>query len=514
MNDVTSKRRGRRSRTAARQTTAKPVFSKGMPGGRYAPLTDRDVEMIHESALRVLAKTGIAGIDANYVKLFEAAGCWINEYDRVCFPASLVEELISATPKAVRVHGQDPDYAIEFGGNNVHICTGGTGVNIFENSTGTVRESQLADLYDVTRLADSLGNIHCCNRQLVTRDLENVDQTDLNTAYAIASATKKPFGAGVSTAENAFKVRKMMDIILGDETKFDHEPVCWSGGTFVISPLRAPEGDQPKLEAIIRAGFPVHQVMVPQSGTTGPAPLAGTLVQCVAECLFVLCFVQLIKRGHPFIVGCWPFVSDLRTGAFSGGNGEQALMMAASAQLMAYYGLPSSVASGMTDSKLPDVQAGFEKSLTTTLAALAGPTLIYSFPGMLGSIMGISPTQMVIDDEITGNALRVLRGIEVTPETLAVDVIGEAAVDPGHFIAHGQTLAMMESEYFYPKVADRSSLNDWVSGNASTMMASAERQANDTLRTHFPKHIESATDEKLRAAFDIKLDPARMTTSG
>jgi trimethylamine--corrinoid protein Co-methyltransferase len=239
--------------------------------------------------------------------------------------------------------------------------------------------------------------------------------------------------------------------------------------------------------------------------------LAGTLVQCVAECLFVLCFVQLVKRGHPFIVGCWPFVSDLRTGAFSGGNGEQAVMMAASAQLMEYYGLPSSVASGMTDSKIPDVQAGFEKSLTTTLAALAGPTLIYSFPGMLGSIMGISLTQMVIDDEITGNALRVLRGIEVNEETLAVDVIGEVAVDPGHYIAHQQTLAMMESEYYYPKVADRSSLNDWLGGEAPSMKDSAARTAKATLNEHFPRHINDDVDDKLRAAFDIRLPRERMS---
>jgi trimethylamine---corrinoid protein Co-methyltransferase len=504
------RRRGRELRMERRATAGVPVVRKGMKGGQFAPLTNKNITDIYESALRVLETTGIADVEPHYKGLFVSAGCFLNSHDRVCFPKTLVEDLIRVTPKTVWVHGQDRDAAIEFGGARVHLCTGGTGVLMFDDETGQVRDSQLADLYDVSRIADALPNIHCCNRQLVARDVLTTEDMDINTAYAIASATRKPFGAGVTVAESAGKVRQLMNIIMGDDTRFDHEPICWSGGTFVISPLRAPGDGQDKLEAIVRAGFPLHQVMVPQSGTTGPASLAGTLVQCLAESLFVLCFVQLIKRGHPFIIGCWPFVSDLRTGAFSGGNGEQALLMAASAQIMNYLGLPSSTASGMSDSKRVDVQAGMEKALTTSMAALSGSTLVYTFPGMLGSIMGISPAQMFIDDEIAGNALRILRGIEVNDETLAIGVIGDAAVDPGHFIAHEQTLALMESEYFYPRLADRSSLSQWQSENPPDMATRARTMARQTLALHFPRHISDATDEELRRSFNILLPRGRM----
>jgi trimethylamine---corrinoid protein Co-methyltransferase len=504
------KRRGRETRARERATSSRPVVWKGMRGGTFTPLSATDIASIQKAALMVLERTGIADVEPRYLQMFVAAGCWTNKHGRLCFPPALVEDLIAVTPRRVAVFGQDRESAIEFGGARVHLCTGGTGVLMFDDDTGKVRDSTLADLYNVTRLADALTNIHCCNRQLVARDMTTVDAMDINTAYAIATATRKPFGAGVTTAENAWKVRQLMDVLLGNETLFPHEPVCWSGGTFVVSPLRAPGDGQDKLEAIVRAGFPVHQVMVPQSGTTGPAPLAGTLVQCLAESLFVLCFVQLLQRGHPFIVGCWPFVSDLRTGAFSGGNGEQALLMAASAQLLNAYGLPSSAATGMSDSKRTDVQAGMEKAMSTTLAALSGATLIYSFPGMLGSIMGISPAQMVIDDEIAANALRVLRGIEVSEDNLALEVIDQAAVDPGHYIAHPQTLSLMESAYFYPKLADRSSLSQWQSDNTPSMIDRARKRSKELLADHFPTHVSPQVDEEIRRKFEIKLPQSVM----
>ena len=111
----------------------------------------------------------------------------------------------------------------------------------------------------------------------------------------------------------------------------------------------------------IEMNAPIWVVIAPQSGATAPATLAGSLAQCFAEALASLLLVDLIKPSHPVIFGPWPFVTDLRTGSFSGGGGEEALLGAASAQIANYYGLISSVGAGMTDSKLPDAQSGFEK---------------------------------------------------------------------------------------------------------------------------------------------------------
>ena len=139
----------------------------------------------------------------------------------------------------------------------------------------------------------------------------------------------------------------------------------------------------------------------------------------------------------------WPLVSDLRTGSFSGGSGEEAVLAAAAVQIGKFYDLPNSVGASMSDSKIPDAQAGYEKGVTTALAAHAGCNRVCEAAGMLGSLMGCAFEKLVIDNDMLGMVLRTVRGIEVTDETLSLDAIKEVALDPGHYLGHPQTLALM-----------------------------------------------------------------------
>ena len=197
--------------------------------------------------------------------------------------------------------------------------------------------------------------------------------------------------------------------------------------------------------------MPVLLLPAGQAGATSPAALAGAVVQEVAEALAGLVYVDAIRPGAPAIFGPWPFVSDLRTGAMSGGSGEQALLMAACAQMGHFYDLTVGVASGMTDSKLPDAQAGYEKGYNHALVGNAGANLIYEAAGMHASLLGFCIESLVIDNDAIGATLRTIRGIEVDDETLSVDVIRDACIGgPGHFLGHPQTLSRMQSEYLYP----------------------------------------------------------------
>lgn len=509
-----SERRGRSERLRQRETVKIPVVGPGAAGTQYKPLASKDEPRIHEAALKMLEATGVGNLWPKHQRTFLDAGCWLNEHGRLCLPGSLVEDCLEKAAKAVTIFGRDERQSLEFKPGHVNLSTGGIGVFVFDPSKREARESRLADVYDSSRMADALDNIHCISRQLVARDMRTLDELDINTTYAIASATTKPFGAGTNTAANARKVAAMMDMILGSDGAFKKRPVCWAGGTTVVSPLRIQDEEQDLIPTAIEEGFPVLQVLVPQSGTSGPASLAGTLALSIAEALFVLCWVNLLKPGHPLLFGGWPFTSDLRTGAFSGGGGEQALLMAASAQMANYYGIPSSIAAGMTDSKLSDFQTGAEKSMTVLSAALSGSPLIFAYPGMLSSIMGLSYAQMVLDNEMMGNVLRMVRGIEVSDERLAVSIVEDCAVDPGHFIAHPQTMDLMETEYLYPSLGDRRGLNEWLEAEPETIEERAEAVANQILAMHFPKHIDPATDQALRAAFDIKLPESRMRPNG
>ena len=241
-----------------------------------------------------------------------------------------------------------------------------------------------------------------------------------------------------------------------------------------------------------------------------PAALAGTLVQTTAETLAGLILVNLAVPGHPVIFGNWPFVSDLRTGAFTGGSGEDAVLAAAASQIARYYDLPCGVGAGMADAKLPDNQAGHEKGVTTTLAGVAGANLIYESAGMLASLMACSFEAFVIDNDMLGNVLRAVRGIEVNDETLSLDVIREAVEGPGHYLGQAQTLSLMKTEYVYPRLSDRSRIEEWQAAGGPDIRERARERVREILGDHYPVYIDPVVDAEVRRRFPILIPPEAM----
>jgi trimethylamine--corrinoid protein Co-methyltransferase len=254
-------------------------------------------------------------------------------------------------------------------------------------------------------------------------------------------------------------------------------------------------------------------VMAPRTGATAPAALAGSVVQSVAEALAGMLMIQMVKPGFPVIVGSWPFVSDLRTGAFTGGSGEEAVVSSGAAQMINFYGLPSSVGAGMTDSKCPDYQAGYEKALTIALAAQTGCNNVSESAGMLGSLMALSLESMVIDNDLLGAVLRTVRGIEVNEETLSYHVIEQVVHGEGHFLRTDQTLGLMRSEYEYPDLADRSTPGEWEAAGSPDIREKAAERVKSILSTHYPQYIDPAIDAKIRDQFPILLDQDCMHAS-
>ena len=255
---------------------------------------------------------------------------------------------------------------------------------------------------------------------------------------------------------------------------------------------------------------PVLLLSAGQAGATSPAALAGAVVQAVAEVLAGLCYVNALKPGAPAIFGSWPFVSDLRTGAMSGGSAEQALLMAACAQMGQFYDLPTGVASGMSDSKLPDAQSGAEKGYNHALVGNAGANLIYEAAGMQGSLLGFSHESLVIDNDIIGASLRTIRGIEVTEASLSFETMRQVCIEgPGHYLGSQQTLELMQRDYFYPAVGDRANPKEWAEQGNTDIVQRASLRVEQLLGSHFPAHL-APVDRQIRERFPIRLPETAM----
>jgi trimethylamine--corrinoid protein Co-methyltransferase len=265
------------------------------------------------------------------------------------------------------------------------------------------------------------------------------------------------------------------------------------------------------MEVCIRGGMPVLLLAAGQAGATSPASLGGSVVQEWAEVLGALVYANAIVPGHPCICGPWPFVSDLRTGAMSGGSGEQAVLMAACGQMGRYYDLPTGIAAGMADAKIPDAQSGYEKAYTLTLAGHSGANLVYESAGMQASLLGFSFEGCTLDNDMMGAINRTVRGVEVDEDSLALDTIRDVCINgPEHFLGHQATLSRMQKDYVYPDIGDRLTPAEWIGLGAEPAEVRSRRKTQEILESHFPSHIPDPIDDEIRSRFDIRIPREKM----
>ncbi|MBP7693046.1 MAG: trimethylamine methyltransferase family protein [Anaerolineales bacterium] len=500
-----ARERGRDRRRHQAEQTARPnVAPPGLPAGQYKPLTDAQVLQIVDAALTVLEETGIEVMPSPCRDVWQKAGARIDTArHRVYIPRQLIHQGLASAAHEVRLCGQTPEHDLSLGGTRVYMGTGGAAVKMLDLD-GQVRPTRLQDLFDIGRLVTALDNIHFYLRPVVARDIP-VDALDLNTYYTSLAATPKHVMGNCFSPHTVREVVRLASLIAGGETALRERPfVSWTN-CWTVSPLRyAPETVE-TLDEIVRQGMPVTISSAPQAGATSPVTLAGTLVQLTAEQLSGITYINLVSPGHPVLAGYVPSVADLRTGSFSGGSPEFALMNAAAAQLAQHLRLPLYNSSSLTDSKIPDVQTGYEKGLSAATAALAGANFIHHSAGFLESMLTVAYEQYVIDDDINGSVMRLVRGIEVTDETLAVDVIHDVCAGEGHFLGHPQTLSLMNSGYYYPHTADRNTRDRWEEDGALDMRERAKRRARELLRTQWPDHLPAELDARLRSEFNLLL---------
>ena len=474
-------------------------------GGCYRPLASNDCVRIIDAAVDILEQVGLGDAPEWLSDRLLKNGAVRKADGRLTFPRGKVEAAIERAARKVILPGFDANQGLEIGGGFVHIGTGGAAVQILDAKSGEYRDSTLDDLYRAMRVLECCEHVHYGVRLLVARDMPSSFDLDINTAFACLKATRKPIGVSFDNAGHVAPICRMFDLALQRDQGFRKQPFCMAIVVHVVSPLRFAVEGVDIMRAAIDAGMPLQICTAAQAGATSPASLAGALAQGLAESLAGLMVVDAIKPGHPCIFAFMPFISDLRTGAMTGGSGESAVANAAAAQLLGELSLPSTVSAGMTDSKIEDAQAGYEKGYSVALAAQAGADMINLSVGMLGSIMVASPESLVIDNDMCGAILRSVRGIEVSDDLLDIEAIERVVQGEGHFLGESQTLALMKSEYLYPGLGDRQSVADWLASGAESIWERAQARVEGMLANDRPDHLSRDAEARIRQEFDIRL---------
>ncbi len=506
---VEAKQRIRRANRRHRDRPAAVAGPGGnVSGGLLTPLTEAEAGRIHEAACALLSEIGMADAPPFVVEMVKAAGGESLTSGRLRFPRTLVDRVVEEARRDVCLYGRGSAPALDLSGAHVHFGSGGAAVEIIDLDTGAYRPTTLRDLYDAARVVDACPQIDFFSRSMIARDVADPAALDLNTAYACLAGTFKHVSTSLSLGAHVAPVAELCAAFA--EAPMTERPILSLNVNHVVPPMRfAPEACGVLREAA-RRGIPVHLNALGQAGASSPASLAGALAQSVAEALAGLILVWLVNPRCPAIFGPRPLITDLRTGAMSGGGGEQAIVMAAAAQMGRFYRLPNSCIAGATDSKLPDAQSGHEKALTVALAAHGGAHMVTQAAGMQASLSGVALESYVIDDDMIGATRQSLRGLDVTAEALDIATMADAILGEGHFLGAPDTYNRMKRDFLYPVVGDRGSIDDWDRAGRQDVRARAQTRVRSLLSEHFPETLSEAADAGLRARADILLPRHQM----
>jgi len=481
------------------------MYKEGLIGDKYNILSQEEIEKIHKSSLWVLEEIGVRVDDDHFLTLFEQTGANVDKNERVVkLPPNMVEEFVAMAPEEILLAGRDPENDLLLGGQRVYLGTGGAAIHILDLETRKLRDPVLQDQYDLAWLTENLENVHFYQCPVVCTDIPK-EVVSINSFYAALSGTRKNVQESATDPQAAREIIEMAAIIAGGEEALRERPFISFVTSWMISPLKLDIGTSRILETVASRGIPVALSSAPVTGSTAPATLAGLLTLVHAEELFGIVLSQIIREGTPVLYGPVPAVANMRNMAYLGGAVETGMMNAAAVQMAHYISVPIYSDAGQTDSKLPDIQAGYEKAANIFQVAMAGGNYIHHAAGMLESMLTVAYEQFVIDNDINGMALRALQGIEVSDETLALDVI--KAVGPGgNYLTQRHTLKYARSDEFYiPTGADRNSRVVWEKAGEKDAREKAREIARGILNQERRQLIPAKSDSQIRRRFDIRL---------
>jgi trimethylamine--corrinoid protein Co-methyltransferase len=458
-------------------------------------LSEGDKRRIHKGALQILQQTGMEILHDEALDLLKKAGCSVGEDNIVRIPEALVEKAITTAPHEIEMFDRDGNFAMNLGGYRLYFGTGSDLLYTIDVNTQERRLSTVEDVGRAAKLCDALANIDFIMSSAHPSDVAP-HRAYLCSFQAMVENSRKPI---VSTAEGRNDLTVMWDIaktLRGSEASLRKKPYFIHYAE-PISPLKHHAEAVGELLFCVEKGIPVIYSPAPIAGSTSPMTIAGHLAQGLAESLCGLVIAQMKNEGAPVVFGVGPSSLDMATGECSYNAPEIYLAYMANIEMCHFYDLPSWGIAGTSDSQIPDGQATLEGGLLTFLSAMAGANLNHDV-GYLDFGQTGSLEMIVIMDEIVDQTKRILRGVPVDDETLALSVIDR--VGPGgHFLTEDHTLAHLRTTQWRPTLISREGYEQWKESGALSLRDRAREKALRIIENHKPKPIDAQKASMLDA---------------
>ncbi len=461
------------------------------------------IEKIIQEALILLEREGIFVENEEAQELFQAAGMKVDtSTQRVYLTRQLVHNSLATTPAVIKLYDQSGDKEYIVGEDNVHFDPGSAAVTILDFKTQSQRKANTSDVVNFVRVTDRLNNIEFQSTGLISQDVPEVLGDSFRMYIGLLNSSK-PMVTGTFRVEGFKPMLDMLVAVRGSKEKLAEKPLAIFDAC-PSPPLKWSNLTTQSLIDSARAGIPSELISMGMTGATSLITITGTLVQHVAENLTGLVICQLAKTGAPVIFGGSPSSFDMRKGTTPMGAIETMMIDSGYAQIAKHFNLPTHAYMGLSDAKTNDNQAGLETGIGAVLAALSGINVI-SGPGMMDFESCQSLEKLVIDNEIAGMALRLIKGITQRDDPIATHMF-ENITKETDFLSTEHTRKWYKDEHTYPLMIDRDTYDTWVSLGRKSIADRAADEVEKLLSKPSETVLDNDTQKELQ---DIMLADAR-----
>jgi len=469
---------------------------------QFGRMTDQQCQKIHWASLELLESMGVKLHDQQSLEILKKGGALV-EGNLVFLPSGMVEKAFTTAPKRVVLYNRYGEAVMPLEGRRCFYGPGSDTLNIIDHRSGKRRKPVLNDEREGMILCDALPNIDFVMSIFLPSDVDQVI-ADTYQMEVMLNHTIKPILAVTYDLPGLMDAVEMAEIVIGGEEALRRRPIltCYIN---VVSGLNHNAEALQKLLFLSGKGLPSMYIPSTTAGTNSPMTQVGAVALDNAGVLLGLVLSQLNREGAPYIMpGMPPAPMDMRTM-----NSPYAYPVRGIFQSMArMYQLPAFGLGGVTDAKLVDQQATAEATLTLLAETLVGGNIIHDV-GYLESGLGYSFELLAICDDIIGWIGAFLKGIEVSDETLALDIIKKAGHE-GSYLATDHTRMHFKDEW-YPQLFERDNYPTWESKGSKTLVQRARERVDKILLEHRPEPLPEEVQKGLREVVQRRVDLQKAT---
>ncbi|MEM8791699.1 MAG: trimethylamine methyltransferase family protein [Pseudomonadota bacterium] len=488
--------RRQRRRNAEPAPAALPKFTPiKRPYAAVDVLTEDEEDRVHHLSLQVLERIGLKFMSPKSWPILEANECKVDrETGIVRFPREVVEHFLTLAPAEFTMRARNPAHDLTFGDDTIHFGSASSAPNVLDMDRGR-RPGGQADFEDLVRLNQMIPTcaFHSGHPvEPIDTPVNTRHMTSMRAWQTLSDKVTRVYAIGETRVRDSLE---MTSIAHGISREALVEAPRLHASISVNSPLVV---DEPLLEgAMEMAANGQANVVSPVAfaGAMSPITLSGSLIQCNAEAIGVIAFLQMVRAGAPCFYGVLTTPIDMKSGAPAMGVPETVTGTLSNGQMARRYKLPQRLMLG-SSSNAPDAQGAYETMFSLWAAILCGAHCVYHAHGWMEAGLTTGFEKTIIDAEMIG-MMGALRGrIDFSDAEEAISALED--VGPGgHFLGSSHTMARYQDAFHTPILSDWRPYEFWEADGSPNTAQRANAKWKEMLAAYEPPPISPDRQDAL-----------------